>query len=313
VSAPRPVFVYKSDPVRGRVWADTFARLAPDIEFRQWPDVGDATRVEYLAAWTPPPDLVVRFPNLRVLFSTGAGVDQFDLASLPAHVTLVRMVEPGIVDGMVEYATFAVLALHRRVIDYAAQQRDGRWEPLPYVPAHARRVGVMGLGVLGRAVLERLGTFGFERVGWSRGEHAIPGVECHAGESGLAAFLAQLDILVCLLPLTEDTRGRIDAGCFAHLPRGASFVNAARGPIVDTAALLDALDTGRLSAAVLDVTDPEPLPPDHPLWRHPRVIVTPHVASVTQPETAARAAIDQIARHRRGESLRDVVDRDRGY
>lgn len=290
-----------------------FAQLAPEVEFRAWPDVGDADRVEYLVAWTPPPDLATRFPNLRVVFSTGAGVDQFDFAAVPPHVVLARMVEPGIVDGMVEYATLAVLALHRRWPQYVRQQRERRWADLPYVPAHARRVGVMGLGALGRAVLARLGTFGFERVGWSRSAHAIDGVECHAGLDALDGFLARLDILVCLLPLTPETRGILDARRLAALPRGASLVNVARGPHVDAAALLDALDRGHLEEAILDVTDPEPLPAEHPLWRHPRVLLTPHVASVTQPGTAARTVIDQIGRHRRGEPLHDIVDRTRGY
>jgi glyoxylate/hydroxypyruvate reductase A len=313
VNAARPILVYKSDPVRGRVWADVFAKLAPEIEFRTWPDAGDAARVEYLVAWTPPPDLSTRFPNLRVVFSTGAGVDQFDFAALPPHVPLARMTERGIVDGMVEYATWAVLALHRRLPEYQRQQRESRWHELPYVPADSRRVGVMGLGVLGRAVLDRLGTFGFRRAGWSRSPHSIDGVECHAGFGSLDDFLGGLDIVVCLLPLTAETRGILDARRLAALPRGASLVNVARGPHVDAGALLDALERNHLAEAILDVTDPEPLPAEHPLWRHPRVLLTPHVASVTQPETAARAVIEQIRRDRTGEPLHDLADRDRGY
>lgn len=313
MNTAKPVVLYKADAARGAVWARVFAERAPEFEFRQWRETAEPASAEYLVAWEPPPDLAARLPDLKVLFSSGAGVDQFDLARVPAHVTLVRMVEPGIVEGMVEYATLAVLALHRHLPQYLEQQRESRWAPIKLVAARERRVGVMGLGVLGTAVLERLGAFGFERLGWSRSPKLIPGVTCSAGREALPAFLARCDILVCLLPLTESTRGILNAQLFAALPRGAALVNVARGGHLDAEALLAALDRGQLSAAMLDVTDPEPLPPSHALWRHPRVLITPHVASMTQPETAAAAVIDNVRRHRAGKPLTDVVDRARGY
>lgn len=309
----RPALVYKSDPVRGRTWREVFAAEAPDVDFREWPDVGDVDAVEYLVAWTPPEDFATRFPKLRAVFSTGAGVDQFDLASFPEHVALVRMVEPGIAAGMVEYATLAVLAMHRDLPDYIERQRTATWSEIPLVPAGERRVGVMGLGVLGATVLERLAGFGFELGGWSRSARVLPGVRCWAGADGLAEFLARTDVLVCLLPLTPDTRGLLDAARLAQLPPGARLVNVARGAVVDTAALLAALDSGRLHSAMLDVTDPEPLPPEHPLWRHPRVLITPHVASMTRPRTAALAVLANVRRDRAGLPLLDRVDRARGY
>jgi glyoxylate/hydroxypyruvate reductase A len=305
--------LYKSDPVRGATWARIFAEQAPEIEFRMWPDCGDPSDVECLVAWNPPADLLARLPRLRVLFSVGAGVDQLDLDAVPDSVTVVRMIEPGIVAGMVEYATLAVLALHRNLLDYRAQQSRAEWQPLPVIPAARRRVGVMGTGVLGRAVLESLAPFGFERSAWSRSLKSIPGVACHAGARGLHGFLEQCDVLVCLLPLTSETRGILNAELFAALPRGASLVNAARGAHLDARALLDALDSGQLSGAVLDVTEPEPLPAEHPFWRHPRILLTPHVASMTQPETGARAVLDNVRRHAQGEPLLGQVDRLRGY
>jgi len=307
-----PAFVYKADPVRGRQWAEVFRREAPEIEFLLWPDVGDANDVRYLAAWEPPADLATRFPKLELLFSTGAGVDQFDFMALPRDLAVVRMIEPGIVRGMVEYVTHAVLDLHRDMPAYRRAQQRSEWRPLPVKTAAERHVGVLGLGSLGQAVLGQLVPFSFDCAGWSRSAHAIDGVRCYAG-AALDDFLARTDILVCLLPLTEATRGFLDHALFARLPRGASLVHVGRGPQLVTVDLLAALDAGRLSEAVLDVTDPEPLPSTDPLWSHERVRITPHIASMTQPESAARTVIDNLRRHARGDALIGMVDRERGY
>lgn len=309
----RPVFAYKADPERGRQWAEVFRREAPGIDFRLWPEVGDEREVRYLAAWTPPPDLATRFPNLELLFSTGAGVDQFDFAALPQRLPVVRMVEPGIVQGMVEYVTHAVLDLHRDMPAYRRAQHERRWRPLPVRTAAECTVGVLGLGSLGQAVLAQLVAMGFDAAGWSRSRRELPGVRCHAGENELDAFLERTQILVCLLPLTDATRGVLNARLLASLPRGASLVHVGRGPQLVAADLLNALDEGQLAEAVLDVTDPEPLPGADPLWSHPRVRITPHIASATQPQTAALAVIDNLRRHACGQPLQGLVDRARGY
>lgn len=309
----RPLIAYKADPQRGRRWAEVFAAEAPEFEFCAWSEVDDPAQVRYLAAWEPPPDLATALPNLQVLFSTGAGIDQFDLGALPPSLPVVRMVEPGIVRGMVEYVLHAVLDLHRDMPAYRRAQQAGRWAPLPVRPADERRVGVLGLGSLGQAVLQALLPMGFRCAGWSRSAHALPGVDCAAGHAALPGFLAGCEILVCLLPLTAQTRGFLDAERLALLPPGAALVQVGRGPQLDVPALLAALETGRLAEAVLDVTDPEPLPPEHPLWRHPRVRITPHIASMTHPDSAARRLIDNLRRHQRGEPMVGLVDRDRGY
>ena len=306
-------FLYKSDPARGAVWARHFALHAPDVPFRMWPDVGDPAQVRYLAAWTMPADLVTTLPNLEILFCVGAGIDQLDLSAVPPSLPVVRMIEPGLVAGMVEYVTLSVLAIHRDWLDYAAQQDAREWKALPVRSAASRRVGVMGLGVLGTAVLAKLRGFGYPCAGWSRSARAIEGVDCYAGEAGLRPFLARTDILVCLLPLTGATRGILDRSLFEALPAGAALVNAGRGGHLVQEDLIDALDTGRLSRAILDVTDPEPLPRDHPLWSHPRIFLTPHIASETQPETSAGVVLDNVRRHRRGETLIGLVDRRLGY
>jgi len=307
------VFVYKADPERGRKWAEVFRREAPEIDFRIWPDIGDPLRVHYLAAWEPPSDMGARFPNLKLLFSTGAGIDQFDLAALPPALPVVRMIEPGIVGGMVEYVTHAVLDLHRDMPAYRRAQQRREWKVLPVTTAAERRVGVLGLGSLGQAVLAQLAALHFDCAGWSRSHRSIDGVRCFAGDAELPDFLARTEILVCLLPLTAETRGFLNGELFARLPQGAALVHVGRGPQLVVTDLMVALDSGHIAEAVLDVTDPEPLPPEHPLWSHERVRITPHIASQTQPGTAARVVLENLWRFARGEALVGLVDRERGY
>ncbi len=306
-------FLYKSDPVRGALWAERFAQKLSELPFRIWPDTGDTRDVRYLAAWEPPQDLATHYPNLEVLFSTGAGIDQFDFSVIPETLPVVRMVESGIVNGMVEYVTLAVLSLHRDGHTYRQQQQESRWQTHRVYPASSRRVGVLGLGVLGRAVLERLSSFGFPCAGWSRSQQSIEGVECHAGPDGLQAFLERTDILICLLPLTDSTSGILCQSLFDQLPRGACLINVGRGAHLVQDDLLKALEEGQLSRTVLDVCEPEPLPQGHPFWAHPQVVLTPHIASMTQPETAADAVLDNLRRRQQGLPMIGLVDRTRGY
>ncbi|GAB3626802.1 gyoxylate/hydroxypyruvate reductase A [Pandoraea terrae] len=306
-------FLYKADPARGEQWARLFAIHAPDLPFRLWPDVGDPAEIRYLAAWKPPEDLHALLPNVEVVFSTGAGIDQFDLSGVPAHIPVVRMVEPGIVEGMVEYVTQAVLTIHRDLFDYAAQQSTRQWIERPVQPASARRVGVLGLGMLGQAVLERLNLFGFACAGWSRSPREMEGVACFAGAEALDAFLSRTDILICLLPLTDATRGILNANLLARLPRGASLINVGRGGHLNQPDLLAALDNGHIANAILDVTDPEPLPQSHPFWTHPRVRLTPHIASATRPDTAVEVVLENVRRHRAGLPMIGQIDRRQGY
>jgi glyoxylate/hydroxypyruvate reductase A len=306
-------FVYKSEAARGAAWKRLFAEALPDLPFHVWPETGSPAAVRYLAVWQPPDDLAARFPALEVLFSVGAGVDQLDLRTLPSSVKVVRMVEPGLTAGMTEYVTLSVLALHRGLPGYLDQQRRRVWQVAKSARAEERRVGVLGLGVLGLAAIEALRAFGFSVSGWSRSRRDLGAVPCFAGQEELPGFLSSLDILVCLLPLTAETRGMLDARLFAAMPHGAGIVNVGRGGHLVQADLLTALESGQISAAILDVTDPEPPEQHDPLWAHPRVWITPHVASTTRADTGGEAIVENIRRHERGEAMLGLMDRSRGY
>ncbi|MEX0165120.1 glyoxylate/hydroxypyruvate reductase A [Pseudomonas brassicacearum] len=305
--------LYKADPVRGEHWRRLFAEHTPDIEWRAWPDIGDPRDIQYLAAWQAPDDVETLLPNLQVLFALSAGVDQLDLGRLPTRLPVVRLLDPGISQGMCEYASFAVLSLHRDMLRYRQQQAERCWQAHRLVPAGQRRVGVMGLGLQARQILATLKTFGFALSGWARSEHHIEGVACFAGDEQLPAFLGQCEIVLCVLPLTEQTRGILNHQLFQHLPKGAALVNMGRGGHLVEADLLEALADGQLSAAVLDVLEQEPAPTDHPFWHHPHILLTPHIAAMTQPESAFGVLLENIRRHQRGESMLGLVDRERSY
>ncbi|WP_223569652.1 2-hydroxyacid dehydrogenase [Pseudomonas sp. BF-R-26] len=305
--------LYKADPVRGEQWKALFAEHAPDIEWRAWPDIGDPKDIQYLAAWQAPDDLEVVLPNLQVLFALSAGVDQLDLNRLPTSLPVVRLLDPGITRGMCEYATFAVLSLHRDMLRYRQQQLARCWQAHLLQPAARRRVGIMGLGAQAQQILATLQPLGFALSGWARSAHQIPRVDCYAGNQQLPAFLSQCDILLCVLPLTEQTQGILDRRLFEQLPRGAALINMGRGGHLVEGDLLEALDSGHLSGAVLDVLQQEPAPVDHPFWHHPQILLTPHIAAMTQPESAFGVLLENIRRHQRGDPMLGQIDRAQGY
>ncbi|MGE5271897.1 MAG: 2-hydroxyacid dehydrogenase [Thiohalocapsa sp.] len=295
-------------------WRPLLADLLPGHEIRTWPEVGDKAAIEYALVWQPEPGLLAGLPNLKLIFGLGAGIDHLLRdPTLPRDVPIVRLVDPYMTDAMSEYVVLSVLRLHRQDLDYLAQQRAAVWQEREQKNAGERPVGILGFGTLGRDAGRKLQALGFPVAGWSRGPHDVAGFRTHAGPAGLDALLAESEILVCLLPLTAATAGILNAGNFARLPPGAGLVNAGRGGHLVEADLITALDAGRLSGAVLDVFHDEPLPPDHPFWRHPRIIVTPHIAAETHPPTAAPIIRDAIRNFEAGLPVANLVDLARGY
>lgn len=295
-------------------WAAALAEHLPEARLRARPDIQDPAAIRYALVWHPETGLLAGLPDLKAIFSLGAGVDGvLSDRQLPAGVPLVRMLDEALTAGMVEYVTWQVLAWHRRAAEYRAQQAAAVWRPRAQKPARERTIGILGLGVLGSAAAAALSGLGFRVLGWTRTPRPVEGVEVHVGRAEFGAMLAQCECLVCLLPLTTETRGILDRSAFALLPRGAYVVNAARGGHLVDGDLLAALRDGHIAGASLDVFAEEPLPAGHPFWHHPRIAITPHVASMTHPRTAARSVADNVRRIERGEPAIGVVDRTREY
>lgn len=304
---------YRAD--RAQRWARAARDAMPGVEVRVWPDDGNPAEIEAVITFAPEPGSLLRYPNLRFIATTGAGVNEVLERGrrLPPGVPICRLVDDELTRGMAEYVLATVLRYHRQLDRYEAFQRQAHWNPLPWPEPAARRVGILGLGVLGTAAAGQLRHARFPVAGWTRRPKSVEGVDCHHGPAGLDAMLPATDILVCLLPLTPETTGIVNARTLAALPRGSYVINPARGGHVVDADLLSALDSGHIAHATLDVFHEEPLPPDNPFWRHPRVTVTPHVASLTVPESAARRIAENLRRSRAGEPLLDVVDPTAGY
>lgn len=309
-----PVLLFISQIEPAKSWKQALERAVPGIEVRIWPEAGSRGSIDYVLCWKPPAGVFRGMDRLKAVFSLGAGVDHLSgHTALPEDVPVVRMVEPALTEGMTEYVVYQVLRFHRRMADYDAQQSRKEWRVLNQVRPSDRRIGIMGLGVLGRHAAAKLRTLDFDVAGWSRSEKKLPRVRSFAGSGALEAFLERTDILVCMLPLTPETAAIINRRHLGWLPRGAFVINVARGRHLVEADLLAALDSGHIAGAALDVFQKEPLPPDHPFWTHPKVSVTPHVASLTNPETGARAIADNIARCESGKPLQNVVDFSKGY
>lgn len=271
--------------------------------------------IDYALGFRPDAGLLGSLPKLKAIFSLGAGVDGFlSDPAFPKHVPLVRFVNPALSLEMAQYCVLHTLIHHRRFRTTLAAQAEHKWtQAMPEKGTAKTGVGILGFGEIGIMAGERLRDLGFAVAGWSRTKKDVPGIESFAGEAALGPFLARSDILICLLPLTPETRGVLNRRLFAQLPKGAYLINAARGAHQVEADVIAALNEGQLSGASLDVFETEPLPKDNPLWAHPKIIVTPHNAGLSDPIAAAQSVAAGIAAAERGQPLQNVVDMARGY
>jgi glyoxylate/hydroxypyruvate reductase len=304
-----------TDPAAMADWRAALLALDPGLDIRLFPETGDPAGIEAAVVWsTHDMAELRRYPNLRLIVSMGAGVDHLlRPPGPPPGVPVARLVDARLTQGMTEWVLLNVLRFHRQDPEYRALQAAGEWRELPAPDTGARRIGILGLGTLGGAAARHLLALGFPVLGWSRRPRTLPGVEGFHGPEGLEALLRRSDILVCLLPLTPRTRGVLNARSLGLLPRGAFLLNAGRGGHLVQADLLAALDSGQIAGAALDVFEPEPLPPGHPFWTHPRVVMTPHAASITIPASAAPQVVDNLRRAREGRPLLNLVDFVVGY
>lgn len=300
-------------------WRARFAALLPELPIVTLGEPFDRRAVHYVASWKHPEGSLAGLPNLAAIFSLGAGVDHLFADSRLPEVPIARVVDPDLTTRMSEYVVLHCLMQLRQQRRYDRQQRERIWDDDRFQPAAREvRIGIMGLGELGLDAARKLKVIGFDVAGWSRSAKTVDGLATFAGEAGMAAFLARTDILVCLLPLTPETRGVLNRELLAKLARdgrlgGPVLINAGRGGLQVEADILAALDAGELGAAVLDVFETEPLPQDSALWSHPRVTVTPHNAAMSAPEAIAGLIAAQIRRLEAGEPLRNLVDPARGY
>ncbi len=298
------------DPV---AWAAALDAHEPGIDMRVWPDAAPVGDIDAALVWRPERGMLAGLPNLRVVFSLGAGVDHIFADSLLPDVPVVRLVDPALTSQMVEYVVLAVLHRHRRMDEYRAFQAQSEWRQLPACDTARQRVGVMGVGAIGMACAQALQALGFAVAGWRRGGDHMTDMECFHGADGLGPFLARSDILVCLLPLTDETTGILDEELFERLPRGAYVINAARGGHQNEKALIAAIDSEHLSGAWLDVCETEPLPRGSRLWGHPAITLTPHIAGQVLARTAAAQVAANLRRVRSGLRPHNVVEAARGY
>ncbi len=297
-----------------QMWLPLLEQALPAEQFCVYPDLPNLADIDVALVANPPAGVLATLPNLKLIQSLWAGVDALLRdATLPRDIPLARLVDPALTQAMLETVLTHVLSLHRQIPAYQAQQQAKVWQQLPQPSAAERKVAVLGLGHLGRVAAVQLKQLGFVVLGWSSRPTNLEGIQTFSGQDGLQTMLEQSEILVNLLPLTDETRGILNAQTLSYLPVGSSIINLARGAHIIEADLLAALDSGHLQHAILDVFTTEPLPTDHLFWHHPQITVLPHVAAATNPITAAKVVATNVLRLRSGQPLEHVVDRTRGY
>src|SRR5690625_3842440 len=297
-----------------KAWIQAIKNASPDIDLRVHPDSGNKEEVEFALVWNHPSGALTEYPNLKVVASMGAGVDHIlSDPELPDQVSITRIVSPQLATDMGEFVLATVMGHLRNLAFYREIEHNQQWEFKPYQRISEVKIGIMGMGFLGTTVAQQLTNVGFQVQGWSRSPKNIDGVTSYHGPDQLTQFLRQSRILICLLPLTPETDSILNSDLFEQLSRDAFLINVARGQHLVEEDLLQAIDQGRLSGAALDVFREEPLPKDHPFWKHPQVQVTPHIASVTKPSAVVSQVLQNYRRMRNAEPLEHEVQKEKGY
>ena len=296
-------------------WKAALLAVDPSLEIRLFPDAGDPAEIEAAVVWTAHDMMELRrYPNLKLIVSMGAGVDHLLRApGPPPGIPVARLKDVLLTSAMAEWVLLNVLRFHRQDPEYRALQQRKEWLELSAPSTAERRIGILGIGELGSASARVLTSLGFPVMGWSRSAKTLPGVQTFHGADGLMAMAAKTDILICLLPLTPETRGVLNAKLLSALPRGAYVINGARGGHMVAEDMLAALDSGHIAGAALDVFEPEPLPTESGFWSHPKVFLTPHAASITIPSSVAPQVVENIRNLRAGRPLINLVDFSLGY
>jgi glyoxylate/hydroxypyruvate reductase len=295
-------------------WPAELQKAFPAFTVRTRPEDTDAEDVVAAIVWKYPSGMLQRFANLRLIQVLGAGVDHlWSDPCLPTHVPIARLVDPGLTARMSEYVLLHSLALHRRLPELRSAQSEHAWRYLHPKPPAETCVGIMGHGVLGHSCISALAGIGFTVIGWSRSPKVDVGVPIYIGAADLEQFKRRADIIVLLLPLTRATESLIDAAFLAGIRDGTALINVGRGALIVDDDLIAALDAGRLRHAVLDVFRTEPLPADHAFWNHPKITITPHNSSATNPATALGQIVENVHRALAGEKLLNPVDPAIGY
>jgi len=295
-------------------WTIPLQQALPEIELFHWQPDAPTRGAEAAIVWNPPADLLRQEPGVRTLLNLGAGVDALlRLEGLSDDIQVVRLEDAGMAVQMAEYAAHALVRAAREFDHYEEFQKTAQWRRLPDIRRRDWPVGVLGMGVMGIKVAQVLAALDYPVAGWSRSAKSLPGVASYAGDEGLPAFLARTRVLVNTLPLTDQTRNFLSRETLGQLLPGGYLINMARGEHLVEEDLLDLLDSGHMGGATLDVFRTEPLPPDHPFWRHPRITVTPHIAAASLREESIAQIVRNVGRLLRGEPLSGVVSRRRGY
>lgn len=299
----------KFDPT---AWQKALLQIDPKLDIRVWPDVGNPADIEFALVWNYPIGELLKYPNLKCISSLGAGVDHiFRDSQRPPHVPIVRVVDPLLIRDMTQYIVWAVLNFTREFPRYQEQQKHKKWQP--HAPKNEVNIGILGLGQLGSDAANKLDGLGLRVSTWSRTPKNMTGIKTFFGAEQFNEFLTQTKVLINLLPLTPETENILNRDLFYTLPKGAYIINVARGNHLVEQDLIAALGDDQIAGACLDVFRTEPLPADHPFWRHPKIIISPHNASVTNPRSVAPQILDNYYRALKHEPLLNLVDPKQGY